>query len=112
MFRLAPPRLKVLADRVLLQRVHQNDYENDERYCQANYDEHQLLRTEYNMAVTSLSRANVRITSFENGPTGWDEEGELFRLVSSSHSARRLVLFTPRLETGTSRRSEEPRASF
>lgn len=38
--------------RVFLQRVYQNDYENDERYCQANYDEHQFLRTEYKMAVT------------------------------------------------------------
>lgn len=28
---------------IFLKRVYQNDYENDERYCQANYDEHQFL---------------------------------------------------------------------
>lgn len=27
----------------LLQRIYQNDYQNDERYRQANYDEHQFL---------------------------------------------------------------------
>lgn len=32
---------------IFLKRVYQNDYENDERYCQANYDEHQFLRTKY-----------------------------------------------------------------
>lgn len=37
---------------IFLQRIYQNDYENDDRYCQANYDEHQFLRTKYNIAVT------------------------------------------------------------
>lgn len=32
---------------IFLECVYQNDYENDERYCQANYDEHQFLRTKY-----------------------------------------------------------------
>lgn len=46
-FFTASPEILEYRRSIFLQRVYQNDYENDERYCQANNDEHQFLRTEY-----------------------------------------------------------------
>lgn len=42
-FFTASPEILEYRRSIFLQRVYQNDYENDERYCQANNDEHQFL---------------------------------------------------------------------
>lgn len=49
---------------IFLKRVYQNDYENDERYCQANYDEHQFLRTKYRElpSLVDVTRRRTRET--------------------------------------------------
>lgn len=78
-FFTASPEILEYRRSIFLQRVYQNDYENDERYCQANYDEHQFLRTEYrelpSLVDVYASKPRRRTRETERERESWKENG-------------------------------------
>lgn len=87
-FFTASPEILEYRRSIFLQRVYQNDYENDERYCQANNDEHQFLRTEYR-ELPSLVDVYASKPRRRTRETERESRGKKTVCVCSSPTARK-----------------------